>query len=145
MPSWSIHTLHDVTGFARDTIAKRLEGMPCERDGEHANAAKLYESRAALQRIYYGDSEDKGRVLTAQEAARDLAIKRTEEIDLKLEILRGERPKLSDVTEALEDIAAEITGIVKGSELEDERKADIVQAVKDAVRRATQAQPEVEA
>lgn len=140
MPEISTLKVAELTGADRATVRKYLKDVPFRRDGEGEKATKYYDStKVLLLRQMVEQDEEK---MTPQDG---LAAARKREIELKMDILRGERPKLSEVVEAVEDVFAELAGIVKGSALEDERKADIMQALTDGVRRVSQQKPDMEA
>ena len=136
MPEVSLLKIAELTGHNRITVRKYLVGVPFRKDGDGDKATKYYESTAVLTLRQIGED------LTPQDA---LAKARKEEIELKMEILRGERPKLSAVVEAVDDVFAEIAGIIRGSALDDERKADAMQALADGVRRVSGQKADVEA
>ncbi len=106
----SENQISEITHKDRKTIRARLmdvEFTPGERN------AKLYESHVALA-IIYGQAGKDG--VTPQEAARQLTIKRTEEIELNMECTRRERIPLELVEEHNEQVLQNVAGIFKASE-----------------------------
>lgn len=84
MPALSEVKLAEFTGKTRATIRRRLDGLPFE-DGPHG--ARLYDSKAALERIYIGEQSRDGQpFVSTQEAQRQLTIAKRAEIDQDMEI-----------------------------------------------------------
>jgi hypothetical protein len=90
-----------LTGFNRETVKSRLEADPA-LEYEYKRPSKLYDSRAALPRIYGWKAEKLG---VSQEKAR-LDRPRAEKVQLDLEVARGE---LISRDEALSTWAQHIT------------------------------------
>ena len=99
MPQYSVKQLSAITGKTRQTVGKKLDGLPFT-DG--AKGAKLYDTKTALERIYGCSTEDGSEFITAAEAQRQLTIARRQQIDLEMEVTRKERIPL-DVIEAVND------------------------------------------
>src|SRR5688572_16686080 len=124
MKKVSVNELSVPTGCTRETVSKKLEGIPFE---EGAHKAKLYDSEKAL-RLVLGVAEinEQGEVMTQAEANRQLTIARKQQIDLEMEVLKKERPRIEEVLEVIGGICDDIAGIIKGSELSEDRKSDIM-------------------
>lgn len=105
--------LAELTQRDRKTVRAKLMEVPYE-DGPRN--AKLYESHIALGVLYGVGADYKKGVVTPQEAARRLTLKRTEEIDLNMEVTRRERIPLEDVEEHNEQVLGNIAGIFKANE-----------------------------
>lgn len=120
----SINELHILTGCTRETVGKKLEAVTFEPGPK---GAKLYNSETALRMVLgVAEVSEEGEVMTQAEANRRLTIKRGQQIDLEMEVLKGERPKLEEVMEVWQGIWDDIAGIIKGSELSEDRKKDIM-------------------
>ena len=77
----SINELANMTGRDRRTVARRLESLPSKPG---ANRAKLYDTRAALQRIIAPTGADGEQLDPAQEkAALDRARRELVELDVQ--------------------------------------------------------------
>lgn len=125
MPKFSEIQLSDMTGKTRDTIRKRLEGIPHERGPKNA---KLYDSKTALERIYGQSNEDGSEFITAAEAQRLLTIARRSEIDLNMEIARRERIPLAVIEATNDRVFSNVAGLLKahvGKPLDEVLVADI--------------------
>jgi hypothetical protein len=93
MPSISINELHQLTGKTRATVTKALDGLAFT---EGPKAAKLYDSKTALEKIYHARDEDGETYVSNAEANRLLTIARREQIiveqrgqELKNELTAG--------------------------------------------------------
>lgn len=101
--------LHQLTGVARGTISKRLDGLPFEPGSRNS---KLYRSREALERVLQV-TNDASRKISPQEASRLLTIARREQIELEMEVTRKERVPTSEVSELLDVTFANVGGLIK--------------------------------
>jgi len=110
MPFLSISGLASLTGKARGTVGKALDGLTSKPGPK---GAKLFESKAALEKLYSAAGESGGAFVTLAEAQRLLTISRTEEIRLNMEILRKERIPLEDVLEINEEVFLHVAGVLK--------------------------------
>lgn len=123
--------LHELTGRARGTVKKRVDGLPFEV-GERGQ--KLYNSRDALERIMEVTDSD-GKTINAAEASRLLTIARKEQINLEMEVTRKERVPIEDVSELLDATFANVGGLLKahrGKTLTDQVIEDIFTELRDA-------------
>lgn len=84
-----------MTGISRETVSKKLRGLPFE-DGPRAS--KIYDTTVALPKLYVSDSED---VIDLTQARAKLATKQTQKIDLDMELRRGDYVVRSDVKDAI--------------------------------------------
>lgn len=100
----NIRQLSRLTGRTRETIAKRLAGVPHVTT---ANRAKTYDSRAALEAIFTlsANSEADSRRLL-NDARRELA-------RLQAETIRKERIPLDDIAEINDRALSNVAGILK--------------------------------
>jgi hypothetical protein len=104
-----------MTGKDRTTVDKALEGMPFNPGPRRA---KLYDTRTALPRIYYGASSEEGdkNLISEGESRRRLNIKRGDQIDLDMQVTRRERIPLAVCEEIDERTFSNIAGVLKGHE-----------------------------
>ena len=85
MPQVSIYWLNTYTGKDPRTIKKRLANLPKDKHGK-------YDSGAAFEAIYAGQmTELEGEFISTQEAVRRLTNAKRAQIDLDMEIKRGQR------------------------------------------------------
>jgi hypothetical protein len=110
----NIHELAKLTGKERKTIQKKLQGVPYEAGKQ---SQKRYESKVALEIIYVGATEDAiGATITSAEASRQLTIARKEQIELEMEVTRGDRWPKDDVESIHEASLSNIAGLLKSHE-----------------------------
>ncbi len=104
----SIYWLGQATGKHPATIKKRISNLIPDTKGK-------YDSADALEVIYCGTIEvgEDGKPITGPEAVRLLTIARKEEIDLDMEIKRGERIPIADCLEIDNEVLQSITGTLK--------------------------------
>ncbi len=98
----SVYHLSELTGKHQNTIKKRVAQLARDKDGK-VNASD------ALQCIYIGGSG------TTEEVIRQLNIKRTQEIDLGMEIDRKERIPISDCLAIDNEVFQSIAGTLKAN------------------------------
>jgi hypothetical protein len=108
----SQNQLSELTGKDRKTIRKLLADMP-HTPGPHS--AMLYDSKRALEKIYIGDGD--AAFVTTAEAFRQLTIAKKDQIDLDMQIKRGERIPLEDAEAVFNEAVMAIAGIIKASKL----------------------------
>jgi hypothetical protein len=114
MPFLSINELHQLTGKTRATVTKHLDGVSF-KDGP--KKAMLYDSQVALERLYRGESSgDDGEPISKLEAERQLTIARKNQIDLEMEVTRGDRWPKDDVEAIHEASLSNIAGLLKSHE-----------------------------
>jgi hypothetical protein len=114
MPFLSINELHQLTGKTRATVTKHLDGVSF-KDGP--KKAMLYDSQVALERLYRGESSgDDGEPISKLEAERQLTIARKQQIDLEMEVTRGDRWPKDDVESIHEASLSNIAGLLKSHE-----------------------------
>ena len=104
MPLLSINELHKLTGKTRATVTKSMDGLTFQPGPK---SGKLYDSKLALAKLYG---------VTAQEASRLLTIARRQQIDLEMEVLRGERWPSEDVEAIHETSLSNVAGLLKAHE-----------------------------
>jgi DNA transposition AAA+ family ATPase len=97
----------------RKTIRSKLIDVPFQ---EGVSKAKMYESHIALGVLYGVGAEYKKGIITPQEAARLLTVKRTEEIELNMQVVRKKRIPLDEAEEANDMVLQNVAGILKASE-----------------------------
>jgi hypothetical protein len=113
MPLLSINELHKLTGKTRATVTKSMDGLTFQPGPK---AGKLYDSKLALAKLYGVAGEDGTGSVTAQEASRLLTIARRQQIDLEMEVLRGERWPSEDVEAIHETSLSNVAGLLKAHE-----------------------------
>ena len=113
MPLLSINELHKLTGKTRATVTKSMDGLTFQPGPK---SGKLYDSKLALAKLYGVAGEDGTGSVTAQEASRLLTIARRQQIDLEMEVLRGERWPSEDVENIHETSLSNVAGLLKAHE-----------------------------
>ncbi len=113
MPLLSINELHKLTGKTRATVTKSMDGLTFQPGPK---SGKLYDSKLALAKLYGVAGEDGTGSVTAQEASRLLTIARRQQIDLEMEVLRGERWPSEDVEAIHETSLSNVAGLLKAHE-----------------------------
>ena len=113
MPLLSINELHKLTGKTRATVTKSMDGLTFQPGPK---SGKLYDSKLALAKLYGVAGEDGTGSVTAQEASRLLTIARRQQIDLEMEVLRGERWPSEDVENIHETSLSNVAGLRKAHE-----------------------------
>jgi hypothetical protein len=124
VPDITVTELARLTGGDRGTIRKMLEGAKIRREHESDKVPGFYESTEVL---IVRDFRNADSTLKPKDA---LDIARRQEIELNMQVKRDERPLLSDVLDEVQAVFDDIAGIVKGSELSDDRKKDIMERLK---------------
>lgn len=104
----SIYWLGQATGKHPATIKKRISNLDTDKRGK-------YDSGLALEAIYCGLNEVEGQKISTPEAVRLLTIAKKEEIDLDMEIKRGERLPRLDVELAHDEVFKSIAGTLKAN------------------------------
>src|SRR5262245_48063787 len=102
--------LSELTGKDRKTIRRLLSDLQ-PVPGPHK--AKLYESRIALETLYYGKNGSE--FISTAEAVRRLTIAKEKEIVLDMEIKRGSRVPLSDVAQSANAVFQMFAGTLKAN------------------------------
>ncbi len=108
MPQVSANWLARHTGKDWRTISKRIDRLARNKRG-------YVDSATALEAIYCGVSGENGEVITGPEAVRLLNIAKKSEIELDMEIKRGERLPRSDVELAHDEVFKSIAGVLKAN------------------------------
>ncbi len=98
----SVYWLSEATGKHPATIKKRISALERDKDGK-------VNSNEALECIYIGGSG------TTEEVIKQLNIKRTQEIDLEMEIKRGLRIPVSDCLAIDNEVFQSIAGTLKAN------------------------------
>jgi len=104
----SIYWLNQATGKHPGTIKKRIANLTPDSRGK-------YDSSVALEAIYVGLSETNGKFVSTPEAVRQLTIAKKEEIDLEMEIKRGDRIPIADCLAVDNEIFQAIAGTIKAN------------------------------
>lgn len=112
MPALNITQISDLTGMARKTVTKRLEGLPYT-GGEYASDPKIYDAPAALARVYATGPQSVDGEMTNAQAASLLAQTKTAEIELDMQITRKERIPLEVVTQVNEEAFSAVSQMLK--------------------------------
>jgi len=113
MPFLSINELHQITGKTRATVTKMLDGVPFK---EGPKKAMLYDTKIALAKIYQAADADGEAFVNAPEAQRLLTIARRQQIDLEMEVTRGDRWPKDDVEAIHEASLSNVAGLLKAHE-----------------------------
>jgi len=113
MPLLSINELHKLTGKTRATVTKSMDGLTFQPGPK---SGKLYDSKLALAKLYGVAGEDGTGSVTAQEASRLLTIARRQQIDLEMEVTRGDRWPKEDVENIHETSLSNVAGLLKAHE-----------------------------
>ncbi len=113
MPLLSINELHKLTGKTRATVTKSMDGLTFQPGPK---SGKLYDSKLALAKLYGVAGEDGTDSVTAQEASRLLTIARRQQIDLEMEVTRGDRWPKEDVENIHETSLSNVAGLLKAHE-----------------------------
>jgi hypothetical protein len=113
MPLLSINELHKLTGKTRATVTKSMDGLTFQPGPK---SGKLYDSKLALAKLYGVAGEDGTGSVTAQEASRLLTIARRQQIDLEMEVTRGDRWPKEDVENIHEQSLSNVAGLLKAHE-----------------------------
>jgi hypothetical protein len=100
--------LGQATGKHPATIRKRLSNLNPDTKGK-------YDSIVALEAIYCGLIESEGTFVSTPEAVRQLTIAKKEEIDLEMEIKRGERIPVADCLAIDNEVFQSISGTLKAN------------------------------
>jgi hypothetical protein len=134
MPLVSINQIVEWTEKTRATVMKKIGDLP-KQDGP--KQAKLYNSAQAMEAIYGREVREDGTVdestMSNAEANRLLTIARRKQIDLEMEVLKKQRPRIEDVIDIFGAALDDVAGIIKGSELSEDRKKDIMARLKEAM------------
>lgn len=91
--------------MTRETIVKRTAGLKSRMEGTN----RLFNAKEALHRLFVG--KDGG--MTPQDR---LAEKKTEQIDLEMEVKRRERVPVEDVEEHQDEVFQNMAGVIKAHE-----------------------------
>ena len=127
----SIYWLNQATGKHPGTIRKRIANITPDPRGK-------YDSAVALEAIYVGLAETNGEFVSTPEAVRQLTIAKKEEIDLEMEIKRGDRIPISDCLAVDNEVFQAIAGTIKANrnkQLSEEVTNEIFDNLRDWVGR----------
>jgi hypothetical protein len=102
----SINQLYEWTGKDRRTIKRRLEALKPDGEGK-------FDSKSALEAIYFGNPSEDGEFISTPEAMRRLTIRKEEEILLDMEIKRKQRIPLDLVLTIFDEAQQSTAGILK--------------------------------
>src|SRR5215469_15244157 len=111
MPSVTINWLYRHTGKDRRTIEKRVNKI-------HRDSKGKFDSAEALEAIYLGqltssNGNGNGEFVPTPEAVRQLTIAKKQEIELDMEIKRGDRIPREDCELAFNEVVQSINGSLK--------------------------------
>ncbi len=104
----SIYWLGQATGKHPATIKKRISNLNPDPKGK-------YDSVVALEAIYCGLQEANGEFISTPEAVRQLTIAKKDEIDLDMEVKRGERIPVADCLAIDNEVFQSIAGTLKAN------------------------------
>ncbi len=104
----SIYWLGQATGKHPGTVKKRVANLIPDAKGK-------YDSAVALEAIYVGLHTENGQFISTSEAVRQLTIAKKDEIDLEMEIKRGERIPLEDCLAIDNQVFQSIAGTLKAN------------------------------
>ena len=104
----SVYWLTQATGKHQATVRKRIANLIPDAKGK-------YDSTVALEAIYCGLADANGQKIGTPEAVRLLTIARKEEIDLDMEIKRGERIPIEDCLAIDNQVFQSIAGTIKAN------------------------------
>ncbi len=106
----SIYWLGQATGKHPATIKKRVADL-------HTDPRGKYDSADALEAIYCGGfiETPEGKFISTPEAVRQLTIAKKEEIDLDMEVKRGERIPVADCLAIDNEVFQSIAGTLKAN------------------------------
>jgi hypothetical protein len=121
----SQNQLSEWTGKDRKTVRRLLSHL---KPIAGAHGAKLYDSKLALETLYLGNGNG---FITTAEAVRRLTIAKEKEIVLDMEIKRGARIPIQDVSLTEKYIFAHIRGVIVASKLSAEEKNEILDRLRD--------------
>ena len=108
MPLVSANWLSRHTGKDWRTIKKRIDKLA------HDNSGKV-DSATALEAIYCGLAKENGGFISTPEAVRQLTIAKKSEIDLEMEIKRGDRIPIADCLAVDNEVFQAIAGTIKAN------------------------------
>ena len=108
MPLVSANWLARHTGKDWRTIKKRIDKLA------HDNSGKV-DSATALEAIYVGLLKENGEFISTPEAVRQLTIAKKSEIDLEMEIKRGDRIPITDCLAVDNEVFQAIAGTIKAN------------------------------
>jgi hypothetical protein len=104
----SIYWLGQATGKNPATIRKRISNLTPDSKGK-------YDSAVALEAIYCGLVESEGSFISTPEAVRQLTIAKKDEIDLEMEIKRGDRIPIEDCLAVDNEVFQTVSGTLKAN------------------------------
>jgi hypothetical protein len=128
----SINELTHLLGMQRETIRKRLAGLT-PVDGPQQ--AKLYDSKQAIHAIL-GLTKDGDTAIDYNEAQKQLAVARKQQIDLEMEVTRKERPRREEVLNAFAQLCGKMAEIVRSAPgIADDARADLLTSLREFLDR----------
>ncbi len=104
----SIYWLNQATGKHPGTIKKRISNLIPDAKGK-------YDSAVALEAIYVGLQTETGQFISTPEAVSQLTIAKKEEIDLDMQVKRGERIPVADCLAIDNEVFQSIAGTLKAN------------------------------
>jgi len=123
----SVYWLNQATGKHTATIRKRIANLNPDSQGK-------YDSAVALEAIYCGLVESEGSFISTPEAVRQLTIAKKSEIDLEMEIKRGDRIPIADCLAVDNEVFQTVAGTLKanrGKVLSEEVTNEIFDGIKE--------------
>lgn len=110
MPQLSINQLSELTGKDRRTVKTRLGGL---KSTEGPKSAQLYESKDALEAIYFGKPGDSEEFVSTPEALRRKTIAQEKEIVQNMEIKSKQRIPIEVCDRVDDEVYQSVAGILK--------------------------------
>jgi hypothetical protein len=126
MPLVTVNWLARHTGKDWRTISKRTAKLPRTRD--------RLDCATALEAIYCGLDSENGEFISTPEAVRQLTIAKKSEIDLEMEIKRGDRIPIADCLAVDNEVFQAIAGTIKanrGKRLDEDVTNEIFDNLRD--------------
>lgn len=105
--------LANLTGIDRETVRRRIEHLPHEPGPKRA---KLFDSEKALRAIFGATESGVVDETTGMSPQDALAVTRKKEIELGMEVTRGERWPKEDVEAIHEASLSNVAGLLKAHE-----------------------------
>src|SRR5437879_13416486 len=114
------------------TIRKRIEGLEKDKKGK-------VDDFAALEAIYCGITPGNNGFISTPEAVRQLTIAKKEEIDVELQIKRGNWLPKQEVAAAYNELFQSIVGILKAHrrKLGEEKLDEILGQLREVAQETT--------
>jgi hypothetical protein len=121
-----------LTGKSPTTVTRRAANLPFQ--GGENGTAKKYEAPALLEALYCGGTGGDSSAVSTEQAQKELAIARKQQIDLQNEVLRKERVPLETLEQINEEAFTNVAAMLKaqtGKTLTEELVNDIYSQFRD--------------